>query len=210
MWLWALRVALALALVAAVSLARRHATYRPIAVFLAWVGFAHVVRPLLQVFVLAPARAAGRLPYIGLERALYHLGEQALFISYPIGIVALALWAFRGVRPWFAVVAWVVVVVGIAAAYPELRQAKLYSAYLAITLTSILVSVGAAAAWWRSSARPSPPQIAVLLLIGCEIGAVLLGPYAAGQVFKYWPINQGLYAGLYVILFGLEVAWSRR
>lgn len=208
-WLWALRVALVCAVVAAWNLARRRPAYWPTTAFLTWVGFAHIVRGLLAAYVIGSGPPGG-VPYQGVYRAWFHV-EQAMFVSWPIGIAALALWTFRGIRPWFAAGAWVAVVATLAASYPEVRKAKLYSAYLAIDLASILVSIVATIPWWRRRIKaPQPPEIAALLILFAEIGAVLLGPYAAGQVFAFWPINQGLYAGLYAALFALEVAWSRR
>ena len=209
-WLWALRVALLAALVQAWQLARRHPTYRPVALFLSWAALAHVVRPLLQVFILAAARAAGRVPYVGLERVAYHIGEQALFVAWPFGIAALALWTFRRIHPRVAAVVWIAVVAGLALAYPNLRGENLARAYCAITVAALLVGIGVTVAWWFRRTRPQPPEIAAMLFIAGEVGVVILGPYAVGHVREYWPVSQGLYTGLYATLFALEVAWSRR
>lgn len=206
-WLWALRLALGAALMAAILLARRRVEYRPTAALLAWAGLAHVVRPLLHIVVLVPARAAGRLPYVGLERAAFHV-EQAVFVSWPLAITALAVWTFWRRRPWPVALAWLAVAAALAASYPAVRGPLLASVYLGVTLAALAVSIGAATTWWRSKAPAEPPEIAALLFIVCEIGATL-GPYAAGPIDKVWPIAQGLYFGLYAILFALEVAWLR-
>ena len=205
---WIARVALLAAIAGAIVLARRHRAYRLTAAFLVWVGVAHVVRPLLQVFILAPARAGHGLPYDGAARAWYHL-DQALFVSWPIGIAALAVHAFWKRRPWPIAVAFVAVVVGLALGYPTVRRELLASVYLWVTLGSLAVSIGAAAAWWHRRARSEPPEIVAFLLILFEIAAVL-GPHAAGLIDRTWPIAQGIYLVLFAAIAALEVAWARR
>jgi hypothetical protein len=205
---WIARVALLIAIVGAVVLARRHAAYRLTATFLVWVGVAHVVRPLLQVFILAPARAAHGLPYVGAARPWYHL-DQALFVSWPIGIAALAVHAFWRRRPWPVAVAYVAVVAGLALGYPTVRRELLASVYLGVTLAALAVSIGAGASWWPRRARSSPPEIVAFLLILFEIAA-LIGPYGAGIIDKTWPIAQGIYLVLFAAIAALEVAWARR
>ena len=208
-WLWALRLALLAALLAALVLVRGRPAYRPTTAFLAWVGLAHVVRPLLQTFILAPARAAHGVPYVGVARAWYHL-DQALFVSWPIGITALAIHTFTGRRVWPVAAAYVAIVAGLALGYPTVRRELLQSVYLAITLAALAVSFGAMVIWWRRKpAQPAyPPQIAASLFVIMEAGAIV-GPYAAGMIDVNWPIAQGLYTGLYGALFALEVAWAR-
>ena len=106
-------------------------------------------------------------------------------------------------------VAWLAAVAVLALGYPTIRRELLQSVYLAIELAALLGAIGAAAFWWRSKARGGPPDDAVLLCITIEIGAVG-GPYAAGLIDVTWPIAQGLYSGLFLILFALQVAWIRR
>jgi hypothetical protein len=207
-WLWALRIALLLATIGAVLLARRRREYTPIAGFLSWIALCHIVRPVILVFVLLPADEAGRLPFTGAERAAFHV-EQALFVSWPLGIAALAVWILARRRPWPIAVAYAAVVLGLILGYPTVRRELLQSVYLGVTLAALAVSIGAAASWWRTKAQPMPPEIASLLFIAVEVGAIL-GPFAAGMIDKTWPVAQGLYFGLYAMLFALEVAWSRR
>jgi hypothetical protein len=207
-WFVASGVALLLAAVTAVALARRRVDYRPLALFLAGVVVAQFVRLALLVAVLQPATDAGRLPFSGWERAAFHL-EQALFIAFPLGLTALAVRVLARWRAWPVAVVWLAAVAVLALGYPTIRRELLQSVYLAIELAALLVALVAAASWWKSSARGGPPDDAVLLCVAVELGAVG-GPYAAGLIDVTWPIAQGLYTGLFLILFGLEVAWLRR
>ena len=207
-WFVASGVALVLAAGTAVALARRRGDYRAIAFFLVGTVVAQVVRFALLVAVLQPATEAGRLPFTGSERAAFHV-EQALFIAFPLGITALAIHVLARRRTWPVALAWVAAVAVLALGYPTIRRELLQSVYLALELASLVAAIGAAAWWWRSSARGGPPDDAVLLCIVIELGA-LAGPYAAGLIDVTWPIAQGLYSGLFLILLGLQVAWLRR
>ena len=205
---WLARFALLVAVVGAVVLARRHRAYRLTAAFLLWVAVANTVRPALQVFILAPARAAQGLPYVGAARTWYHL-DQALFVSWPIGIAALAVHAFWRRRPWPIAVAYIAIIAWLAQGYPTVRRELLASVYLGVMLASMAISIGAAASWWSRRARSTPPEIVAFLLLLFEIAA-LLGPYAAGIIDKTWPIAQGIYLVLFAAIAALEVAWTRR
>lgn len=208
MFPWIARLLSSLAIVGAVVLARRHAAYRLTATFLVWVGVANVVRPLLQVFILAPARTARGLPYVGAARAWYRL-DQALFVSWPIGIAALAVHTFWRQRLWPTATAYVAVVAGLVLGYPTVRRELLASVYLGVTLAALAVSIGAGASWWPRRARSSPPEIVAFLLTLFEIAA-LVGPYGAGIIDKSWPIAQGIYIVLFGAIAALEIAWARR
>lgn len=206
-WIWALRVALMLATIGAVLLARRRREYTPIAVFLGWVSFAHIARKLLQIYILGSGPPGG-LPYQGVERAWFHV-EQALFVSWNACVAALALHVVAKKRAWPVALVYVAVVAVLAASYPELRRARLQSAYLAITLASLLVCLGAVAAWWRSKKPTTLPERAALIIVAVEFGAVI-GPFSLGLIDVTWPIALGLYTGLYAILAVLEGLWLRR
>lgn len=100
----------------------------------------HVVRPVLRVYVLG-AGPPGGVPYAGLERAAFHV-EQAAFVSWPIGITALAIHTFARRRAWPVAIAYVVVVAILILGYPTLRRELLQSTYLGITLACLAVSFG--------------------------------------------------------------------
>ena len=208
---WLARIALAAAVVSALLLARRRREYVPTAAFLIWVGLCHIVRPALHVFVLGPAREAGRLPYVGWERVTYHVGEQALFISWPFALAALAVWTFWKRRPWPVALVWVVTVAGLAMSYPMVRRELLHSVYLASSLVGLAISIGAVAFWWRKASAPAttPPEAVALLLTIFEV-ALLAGPYAAGSIFTTWPIAYSLYFAQYAAITGVQFTWLRR
>ena len=107
-WFWVLRLAPLLASVGAVMLARRRREYAPVAVFLCWVLLSHVVRPLIRIYI--GAGPAGGVPYAGLPRAAFHV-EQALFVSWPIGITALAIHVLAKRRAWPIGLAYVAIAV---------------------------------------------------------------------------------------------------
>lgn len=176
--------------------------------FLVGVVLAQLTRFALLVAVLQPATDAGRLPFAGAERAAFHL-EQALFVAFPLGITALAVRVLARRRAWPVAVAWLAAVAVLALGYPTIRRELLQSVYLAIELAALLGALGAAWIWWRSKARGEPPDDAIQLCIAIEFAAVA-GPYAAGLIDVTWPIAQGLYSGLFLILFALQVAWLRR
>jgi hypothetical protein len=119
-WWWVLRAAPLMATVSAVMLARRRREYAPIALFLCWVLLSHVVRPLLAFYVLGSGPAGG-LPYAGIQRAAFHV-EQAMFVSWPIGIVALAIRIFARRRAWPVAIAFAVVVGVLVLGYPTIRR----------------------------------------------------------------------------------------
>jgi hypothetical protein len=207
-WWWVLRAAPLMATVGAVMLARRRREYAPVAIFLCWVLLSHVVRPLLAFYVLGSGPPGG-VPYAGVQRAAFHV-EQAMFVSWPIGITALAIRIFARRSPWPVAIAYVVVVAGLALGYPTVRRELLQSVYLGVTLTCLAVSLGAAGVWWRRrpGGPPEPPEIATGLFVLFEVGA-LLGPYAAGLIDKTWPIATGLYFGLHAALAVLQALWLR-
>jgi hypothetical protein len=209
-WWWVLRLAPLAAAVGAVMLARRRREYAPVAVFLCWVLLSHVVRPLIRIYI--GAGPAGGVPYQGLERAAFHV-EEGMFVSWPIGITALAIRIFTKRRAWPVMLGVYLVVVAILVlGYPlGLRRAPLQSFYLGVTLACLFASFTALASWWRSkpSGPPEPPEIVAGLLVLFEVSA-LLGPYAAGLIDRTWPIATALYFALHTTLAILQGLWLRR
>ena len=208
---WLARIALAIAVVCAVLLARRRAEYKPVAWALGAIGVANVVRPILFVLVMDPAMRAGRLPFQGAERLAFHV-EQICFLVWPFGVAALAAAVFLAPRRWPAVAvlgAYVVSVGMVMAGYPTIRQDLLASVYLGLTLGCLAVALASVIWRWRAPVPIAPPEIAALLLVVFLLGTVL-GPYAIGRVDSGWAIGGGLFAGLFGLLASLEVAWLRR
>ena len=207
-WFWVLRAAPLLATVGAVLLARRRREYAPVAWFLCWVLLSHVVRPIIRVYI--GAGPAGGVPYAGLPRAAFHV-EQALFVSWPLGITALAIHVLAKRRAWPIALVYVALVAVLVIGYPTIRRELLQSVYLGVTLAALFASGVAVVVWWlrKPSGPPEPPEIATGLLVLFEVSA-LLGPYAAGLIDKTWPIATGLYFALHTALAILQGLWLRR
>jgi hypothetical protein len=206
-WFWAAFFVRFIALIGAILLARRQRTYAPIAWFLGLATSADIARILLSVFILGSGPPGG-LPYSGWARVAFHV-EQAFFISWPIGIAALSVHIVAKRKFWPVGIAYLVVLAILVGGYPTIRRELLQSVYLAVTLASILVSLGAAASWWTAKRTTTPPERAVLIFIVGEAAAIV-GPYAAGLIDVNWPIAHGAYLGLYLVLAALEVVWLRR
>ena len=206
-WFWAAFFVRLIAFVAAILLARRHRTYAPIAWFLGVMSIADIARTVLSLFILGSGPPGG-VPYSGWARVAFHI-EQAFFVAWPIGIAALSVHVIAKLKVWPLVAAYLVVLAVLFGGYPTIRRELLQSVYLAITLGSLLVSLGAAAFWWWGKKPTTPPERAVLLFIVGECVAIV-GPYAAGLIDVNWPIAHGAYFGLYLILAVLEVVWLRR
>ena len=200
-WFWAAFIVRLLAFVGAVLLARRHRTYAPVAWFLGTMVTADIARTLLSLFILGSGPPGG-VPYSGWARIAFHV-EQAFFVAWPIGIAALSVHVIAKRRVWPVAVAYLVVLAILFGGYPTIRRELLQSVYLAITLASLLVSLVAAAVWWKARRPTAPPERAVLLFIVGECAAIV-GPYAAGMIDLNWPIAHGVYFGLYAIIAALE------
>lgn len=206
-WFWAVVFTRLLAFVGAILLARRHKEYAPVAWLLGLGVVSDIVRPALSILVLGFGPPGG-VPYQGFERLCFHL-EQAMFVAWPAGITALALHTLAGRRAWPIAVAYLTVVAGLVLGYPTVRRVLLQRVYLAVWLAALLVCLGGAFAWWRAKRPTSPPERAALMFFAIELGAVL-GSNGAGLIDKTWPIAQGLYVGLYIVLSILQVLWLRR
>ena len=209
-WRWFARIALVAAVLGALALARRRPDYKPAASFLIAMGAANILRPLLIGYVIAPARLAGRVPHTGLERVAFHV-DQAVFLLWPAGLAALAVWTFwRSRRAKGAVaLAYAALVAVLVLGYPTIRRELLASVYLGVELTALLVSIGAVASWWwRRTPTTIAESIALLLVIFDVV--LIAGPYAAGSIFTTWPIAFGMYGVLYTAITVMEVVWFRR
>lgn len=168
-------------------------------------------RLAISSLVLGPARAAGRTPFAGWERAAFH-ASQALFLGRPFAIAALcwALFSNRGKHAACALAGlWIGCSILVAVSYPELRGDALASCYrwhqlmfgIAVGLASILDD------------RPDPWRFRagrahlVALLLVAGLAAELAGPYL-GDAFASWWTAQ---VSWIPILLGvaLAAAWGR-
>lgn len=183
----AARAGLALAALLAWLLARPHRSphFRPVALVLIAFAGADSARGLLRYLVLAPARAAGRVPYAALERAAFHL-EQLLVLAFPVLSVVLAWRVFRRSpvpsSTWgVGVGAWAVCVLS----YPVLRGDALLHVYLGAHLGSLAVQLGLGALFFLRRGVPGVSQ-RVALAMTCSDIAQLAGPWAAGCPLRDW------------------------
>ena len=206
---WLARLALILAMIGAVALARRRAEYRPIAALLVFLGFANAARSILNELVFQPAIRAGRLPFHGGERAAFHV-EEGLFLSWPFGVAGLAVAVFLSKRRWpIVAAAYAAAVAVLVAKYPAIRQDLLAEVYLYLTLGCLVVAAGALAWRWHRRIPLSPPEITTFLFVTFLL-ATVLGPYTLGRVDTGWSLGAGLFAGMYGAIAVMEVAWLRR
>jgi hypothetical protein len=208
-WFFALYIMRFAALAAAIVLARRRSQYTLIAWFLGGVTAADMLRTGRLLLVLGD-RPPGSPPYAGFDRVAFHFGEQAPFIALPFAVAALAIHVLAKRRAWPIALAYVAVVAVLVLGYPlGLRRELLQSFYLGVTLAALAVSLGAAVVWWRAMAPTTPPERATLLMVAAQ-AATIAAPYAFGLIDVTWPAGQGVYFGIYAVLFTLEVAWIRR
>lgn len=114
------------------------------------------MRTLLAILVLGSGPPGG-LPYAGLPRVAFHLGEQAPFVAWPIGIAALSIHVIAKRPVWPIAFAYVALVAELVLGYPTVRRELLQSVYLAVTLAALAVSIGGAAAWWRAKRAHDAP-----------------------------------------------------
>jgi hypothetical protein len=180
---------------------------RPALALLAGGVVADAAREVLGALVLRPARAAlgSGVPYAGWTRAAFH-ADQALFLAWPFGVLALSLWAWR--RRWMpALDAWIASCLLFFYAYPSLRSDPLGRAYALVAAGCALWGLLAVA---LRTERAGRVQLVALLLLAGEC-ATLAGPYVA-RPFESWPIAQVTWT---IAFAGITLAawwgrWTRR
>jgi len=155
--------------VTAVALAWKRRSYWPAALLFVVIMAADWSRLVLDKGILSTAPR----PREGLARLAFHL-EQALFLTWPAGLTALAGWVFRGRRPWGVALAYSAVLVSLAISYPQVRQNPLERAYLVIHLLAFGYA-SACIARQLFKATPEVEQIVVVFSTVISLVA-LLGP----------------------------------
>lgn len=171
---------------------------------------ADVLREALGAYVLRPERAllGPGVPYAGWTRAAFHL-DQALFLAWPFGVLALSWWAWR--RSGFAVqlilAAWLINVHALASRYPALRGEALGHAYGLLAAFCAALSLCAVA---LRRERAGALQLVSLLLVAGEC-ATLAGPYL-GRPFETWGLGQATWTFVFAAaaLAALSGRWTRR
>jgi hypothetical protein len=169
---------------------------------------ANLARRALRVLVLAPAREALRaqgldpaaVPFTGLPRVACDI-DGALFIAWPAGIAALAVWTFTKRRPWGVIVAYAVAVSFMVATYP--RGVDLQRFYLAVELSSMCVSLGCLLIWFRSHERVSLQTLAAGIIVSVELAMVSGGPYL-GDIFLTWHRAQQILVVLFMAIIAVH------
>jgi hypothetical protein len=206
---WIPYVIAILAAVLAVAVARRRAEHRPVAMFLGVmvaIDLARLARRYLYPIDAAPH------PHVGLARLVFH-ADEAGFLAWPFGLVALALVIFGARRPWPVLVAYLVTLAGLVALYPSpyVRTDGLQRVYLAAFLASFMVYIAALARWGALRATPSSEHAAFLILGALDLARLLA---FRGSIFEQWaayalPVNAVCYGLISAVQGGFLWAWSR-
>ncbi|WP_441288216.1 hypothetical protein ACSRUE_40500 [Sorangium sp. KYC3313] len=198
-----------LAAALALVVARYRPEHRPIAWLLGYGVVSDVVRRVIRLYVLQPARAElGGAPFTGWVRVAGHV-ESALFVGWMAGVAALAVWIFRRRRPWGVLAVYVVAVAGLAAGYPTFRGELLGKAYLALQLAALCTSVGCLLLWFAGRERAKVHHVATGLILITEL-SMLAGPYRFG-IFTAWDLAQSMLIALYVTIVPVQgvAVWRR-
>lgn len=187
--------------------AKRCPDHTPIAVLLTFGLFSDLARRLLREVILTPmyAQLAGAPPTGWLRVVAFT--DQALFLAWPAGLAAAALWTFLKRRPWLVAlgyVEWVLAIAGLG--FPAMRGDLLGKAYLAFELAALLVAVGSIAHWIAfSKDPPRVPHWIVALMVGAEVVGVIAGAWRFG-IFTRWILAQVSYCMLYAVLIVINGA----
>jgi hypothetical protein len=200
--IWTVGVALVgVAIALAWAVARRRPEHRFVPALLALGVGSDLLRQALRVLVLLPARASfGGAPYTGWARVAADV-DNALFLAYPAGIAALALWVFLRRRPWAVVLLWAVTVLALAVAYPASRGEVLSRVYLAAELGAVVVTLGSFVMWFWCRQTPTLTHGVTLLIGSAELATLL--PFHK-SIFASWTLARWAYVTLYVILIVLH------
>lgn len=195
------------ATVLAWPVAKRRPDHTPIALLLTFGLVSDLVRRLLREYLFLPAYAAlAGAPATGWLRCAFNV-EQALFLAWPAGLAAVALWVYLKQRPWIVAlgyVEWVLAIAGLG--YPAIRGDLLSKAYLAFELACLLVAVGAIVHW--IAFRKDPPRVShwiVALMVGTEVVGLIAGAWRFG-IFTAWTLAQVSYCMLYAVLIAINGA----
>jgi hypothetical protein len=201
--------ALGLACVLAWALAGRLPAYRPVALLLTSGLLSDLARRALRVLILAPARAAGHVPFTGGAR-LAAAGEVFSFLSWPASIAAAAVVVYLGRRPWSVGAAWLIASSVVAAGYPTIRGELLGRCYLAVEIAAVLCAAVCFVRWYVSKGKTSPAQASLSLIIAVE-AASLVGAWRVG-IFDNWQLTQALNTLVFTVLSFMQggFLWQTR
>jgi hypothetical protein len=181
----------------AVVVAWKRSEHRPVAAFLAGTVVADLVRLGLS---LGPLAISG--PYKGPLRALFHV-EQALFLTWPAGIAALALWVYRKRHPFPVAIAYALAVAVLVIGYPAIRGDLLRRCYLAAEIAAVVTAIGAFVRW-VGRAPPRLPQVVTTFVLVVDMVSLAVGPWQWG-LFGAWALAQVIYSALYAVLIVVQI-----
>lgn len=166
-----------------------------------------LARLALEAAVLGPAAAGGRLPYVGAERAAFHL-SQALFLAWPFGAAWLSWRLFApcpGALPWLVGGApWVISAARLALGYPALRGGPLGDAYRWLSVLGVCLALSALLAERPPDFRAGRAHL-VSLFVTAGLAAELAGPYL-GDAFASWWLAQATWIPVLVAV-ALAATW---
>lgn len=198
----------ALATILAWIVARRRSDHRSIAILLTFGIASDLVQRAILHLVLPPP-LLDNPPLTEWTRVAGH-AESALFIAWPFGIAAQALWVFSRRRPRIVALAYIITVVALIMGYPATRGRALQRIYLGAELSCLFVALAALFPWL---ARLSRLQDRVTLTSSCtgllvtgHFAAVVSGPYRVG-LFGAWSIAQASYLAIYSAINLMHGVW---
>jgi hypothetical protein len=202
--LWIARVALLLAAITAVGLARRRADHWPFAMLLAWVLITNIIRSVLASrFGLI--RSVGLPPFDSTSLVAFYV-DQAFELSSPAWIAAMSCWYFAR-RRWLAggpALAWIIGVAYLETHYPEVRGDALRRVYLAAELAALCASALVIVPWIGRHEIPTPGRVCMLTVITMEALLLFAGPANWG-FWSRWDLNQAAIAVFCTGITALQV-----
>jgi len=163
---------------------------------------AEVVRLGLKVFVLAPARAAGRVPFEGAERCVF-FAQQSLFLARPLLAAALCWHLLARTSPARFAAIWIGLSIAFALSYPELRGEALAGWYSRAQVAGIVIALASIPA---ARGRIGRAQLVAFLLVA-GLAAELAGPYL-GDAFASWWTAQATWLPILLVV-ALVAVWGR-
>ncbi len=199
-------LALAFLLALLLVLRRRAPEARPLVLLLGAELGIDLARLALRLLVLAPARAAGRVPYEGVTRALFHL-DQALLVGWSALALAFASTAFLKPAGRLLAPAWALVTLALALAYPALRGDPLVQAYRGIHAAATVAALFALVSYLVRRRGFGRVQLAAVLLLAGDVAA-FFGPWLRAVVTD-WPLAHLQNALVYLLVSGLLVWWTK-
>jgi len=197
---FALRLLLALL---ALIVARRDRDHRPFATFAVWMPATDWIRIGLRAL-----RASTPSPEEGLGRILHHVGE-GLVLSWSFVFLAVVLAGFTRIRPWWAVVGWLVAMI-VCLDHSNIHGDTLAAVYKTVGITCMGVSL-LAIAWAllaRHDLQPKLHHLAIMVLLAGDIVTYLF-PFVS-NMFTDWPVVRGINIVLLTVLCVLHAQALRQ